>query len=202
KLFIAFNRAEQNEYLMYDFSGAVGDTLLSNDCEEDIIQSIDTLYLGTEPRKQFHLPEYSPNIEFSTLIEGIGSTFGFGYHACNTYWSTVRYLRCFSQDGNYIQIYPNFGPCEFILPVDPVQNPEFSIYPNPFTDEIEIHFANDLQQTLSVSIVNLFGAVVFEKQFLPQSSIEHISLPDLTAGMYLMCIRSKEGISTQKMIKQ
>src|SRR6187549_1172404 len=39
KLFIAYNRAEHHEYIMYDFSGSVGDTLLSNDCERDTILS-------------------------------------------------------------------------------------------------------------------------------------------------------------------
>ena len=200
-LFIAYNRAEHHEYILYDFSGAVGDTMLSNNCERDTIQYIDTLYLGAEPRKQFHLP--APIHEFSTLVEGVGSTFGYGWRACNN-WGSGAYaiLKCFSQDGNYMQFYPNYKCSDFVIAVDPVRDVEFSIYPNPFTDEIEIHFANDIQETFSISIVNLVGAVVFEKQFLPQSSIEHISLPDLTAGMYLMCFRSKEGISTQRMIKQ
>ena len=201
KLFIAYNRAEQHEYIMYDFSGSVGDTLLSNDCERDTILSIDSLYLGNVPRKRFHLP--IPYYDFSTLVEGVGSTFGFGWRACNIFGSgAILLLKCFSQDGHYIKFYPNHDCSEVAVAVDHTQEAVFSIFPNPFTDEIEIHFTNDFQQTFSISIVNLVGAVVFEKQLLPQSSVEHISLPDLAAGMYVVCLRSNEGIWTQKMIKQ
>lgn len=200
KSIFAFNRKTQKEYLLYDFSAAVGDTLMSGKCKRDSVLSIDTVYLGDVPRRQFHLPTPYP-VEISTLVEGIGSTFGFYIHACNIIPNPVVYLQCFCQDGSCIKFKGNYDCSSLLVANEEINENAFSILPNPFIDEIEIHFPDAFQHAVSIVIVNLLGAVVFEEQRSSPNAIERIALPDLPAAMYVVSIRHQYGITSQKMMK-
>lgn len=200
KSIFAFNRKTQKEYLLYDFSAAVGDTLMSGKCKRDSVLSIDTVYLGDVPRRQFHLPTPYP-VEISTLVEGIGSTFGFYIHTCNIIPNPVVYLQCFCQDGSCIKFKGNYDCSSLLVANQEINENAFSILPNPFIDEIEIHFPDAFQHAVSIVIVNLLGAVVFEEQRSSPNAIERIALPDLPAAMYVVSIRHQYGITSQKMMK-
>jgi len=200
--FYAYNRQQGFEYLLYDFSAAVGDTLESGNCVRDTVVSIDTLYLGNMPRKRFHLPLIHPNVEISTLVEGIGSTLGLYWQPCNVIPDPQLQLQCYSQDGNYLQFDPNFDCSSLVTANEPIQKDVFAIYPNPFTDEIEIHFKGTSPGAVTISIANIVGEFVFEKQLPSHASVENISLPDLPPGIYVVCIRDEKGIVSQKMIKR
>lgn len=200
KSIFAFNRKTQKEYLLYDFSAAVGDTLMSGKCKRDSVLSIDTVYLGDVPRRQFHLPTPYP-VEISTLVEGIGSTFGFYIHACNIIPNPVVYLQCFCQDGSCIKFKGNYDCSRLLVANQEINENAFSIHPNPFNDEIEIHFPDAFQHAVSIVIVNLIGAVVFEQYHSSPNAVERIALPDLPLGMYVVSIRHQDGITSQKMMK-
>ena len=200
KSIFAYNLKTHKEYLLYDFSAAVGDTLMSGNCKRDSVLRIDTLYLGDVPRRQFHLPTPYP-VEISTLVEGIGSTFGFYIHACNIIPNPVVYLQCFCQDGSCIKFKGDYDCSSLLVANEEINKNAFSIHPNPFNDEIEIHFPDAFQHAVSIVIVNLMGAVVFEEYHSLPNPIEHITLPDLAAGMYIISIRHQDGIYAQKMMK-
>lgn len=196
----AYDRQAGKEYLLYDFSAEVGDTLQSGNCQEDTVISIDTIYLGDRPRRRFHLPPGNHG-EICTLIEGIGSTFGLYWQVCNVVPDPQIKLQCYSQDGDFIQFDSAFDCSGLILSNEVISKDQFSIRPNPFTDEIEIHVQEAHQQMISVAIVNLMGVVVFEKKLLSPDPVEKIALPDIAAGMYVVCVRHTQGISSQKMMK-
>lgn len=200
KFIYAYNRLTHSEYLLYDFSAMLGDTLKSGHCIRDTVILIDTLYLGEVPRKQFHLPT-SHGGDISTLVEGIGSTFGFYIYACNIIPNPVVYLQCFCQDGSCLKFYGNYDCSSLLVANEEIKESAFSIHPNPFSDEIEIHFPDAFQHAASIVIVNLMGAVVFEEQHSSPNAIERIALPDLAAGMYIVSIRHRHGITSQKMMK-
>ncbi|MGB3078482.1 MAG: T9SS type A sorting domain-containing protein [Saprospiraceae bacterium] len=200
QLIYAYDRAADQEYILYDFGAAIGDTLKSGHCVRDTVISIDTIYLGDKPRKRFHLPH--ANAEISTLVEGVGSTFGFYWQTCNVIPDPQIKLQCFSQDGAYIQFDPNYDCSGLIAANEVIQKDRFSIHPNPFTDEFEIHFSDDLQQDISISIVNMLGAVVFEKQLRAPGPVERIATGDIPAGLYIICVHDKQGITSYKMIKR
>lgn len=199
KLIYAYDRAAGHEYILYDFSASVGDTLKGGYCKNEPVLSIDTIYLGDKPRKRFHFP-YT-NSEISTLVEGVGSTFGFYWKTCNVVPDRTIKLQCFSQDGEYIQFDPNFDCSGLVLADENIKEDTFSIYPNPFTDQVDIHFSKTNQQAVSIVIVNLLGNIVFKKQIMSPDPVERISLPDIPAGIYMMCIRDKQGIRGYKMMK-
>jgi Secretion system C-terminal sorting domain len=202
KYIYAYDRAAGKEYLLYDFSAAVGDTLKSFDyCKRDTVISIDTLYLGDQPRKRFHLPSpYAGDI--STLVEGIGSTFGFYWPVCNVIPDPQIKLQCFSQDGAFIQFDSTYDCNGLLLANKWIKEDKFSIHPNPFLDDIEIQFPVAFQQAVSITMVNMLGAVVFHQQLQSPGPVERLALPDLPAGVYVICIRNRQGISSYKMIKR
>jgi hypothetical protein len=74
----------------------------------------------------------------------------------------------------------------------------FSIYPNPFTDKINIY--NGTQSKLNaISIVNLQGQLVFKSENLDPNDIE---LSDLNSGLYFITITDTNGFSeTIKVLK-
>ena len=186
---------------MYDFSAAVGDTLLSGNCATDTVVRIDTVYLGDQPRKRFHLTP-GPHGEICTLIEGVGPTFGLYWQPCNVVPDPQIYLQCYSQDGDVMPFDSTYDCGGLILADQTVEADTWSVRPNPFTDEIEIEFPDEFQQPASISVVNLMGVVVFEKQLLPVNSIERIDLPDMPAGIYMVMLRYQQGIISKKMMKQ
>jgi hypothetical protein len=196
----AYDRQAGHEYLLYDFSAEVGDTLKSGYCKRDTVVRIDTVYLGDRPRKRFHLTPGTHG-EICTLIEGIGPTFGLYWQPCNVVPDPQIYLQCYSQDGDFIRFDSTVDCSGLLLADEVIKEDAFSIHPNPFTDEIEIHFPETYQQAASIWILNLLGAVVFERELLASDSIERVSLPDFPAGVYVVCIRHPHGISSQKIIK-
>ena len=196
----AFSRTMNEEYLLYDYSAQVGDTLKSGNCERDTVISIDTLLLGNVPRKQFHLPApYTADI--SRLVEGIGSTFGFQWHVCNIIPNPVVYLQCFCQDGACLKFYGNYDCSSLLVANEEREERAFSIHPNPFIDELEIHFSEALQQSVSLVIIDMMGAVVFNLHLSSADSIERIAIPDLATGLYIISVRHQDGIYSQKMMK-
>lgn len=74
----------------------------------------------------------------------------------------------------------------------------FSIYPNPFTDKINIY--NGTQSKLNaISIVNLQGQLVFKSENLDPNDIE---LSELNSGLYFITITDTNGFfETIKVLK-
>ena len=71
--------------------------------------------------------------------------------------------------------------------------PSFSVYPNPATNNVTIESNSAI---ISIQIVDLTGAIV---QIETQNtfSIEH-----LTNGVYLMSIKTDDGTVTKRLIKE
>lgn len=76
---------------------------------------------------------------------------------------------------------------------------EFNVYPNPCQDAIAINLSgydNDVDELL---IFDMNGQ---ERLKLNGSSIQQsIDVSALSAGMYMICLRSKNGVSTERFIK-
>lgn len=73
----------------------------------------------------------------------------------------------------------------------------FSIYPNPANDIVNISKNNNID-IKSVTITDINGRVVKE---IVANEIAAISIADLTAGVYLLKIVTAEGTGTTKLIK-
>jgi hypothetical protein len=72
----------------------------------------------------------------------------------------------------------------------------FSVYPNPVNDVVNISSLNNSEIT-KVSIIDINGRVVKEIN----SNVTNVSVGDLTAGIYFLKINTLDGVGTSKFVK-
>lgn len=70
----------------------------------------------------------------------------------------------------------------------------FSIYPNPATDNLYINQINNL---IKVEVINMNGQLVFTKE----NNLEKINVSRLQSGMYFLKVYTENGSSSKKFIK-
>lgn len=82
----------------------------------------------------------------------------------------------------------------------------FDIYPNPTDDGVTLTVASPAGSLgkLAVEVADLRGRAVLKKEFY--SAHERLQtlleLETLEAGMYVVTLRSAEGVATKKIVKQ
>ncbi len=77
----------------------------------------------------------------------------------------------------------------------------FSIYPNPNNGQFTLGLASGTQEKVQVSVFDLSGRLVYEKEFEPSNSFEkQINLGNVQSGVYLMNISSGNSNTTKKLI--
>jgi uncharacterized protein (TIGR02145 family) len=82
--------------------------------------------------------------------------------------------------------------------VDEIDNDKLlSIYPNPANNNITIRLENNLKADLS--IYELEGKLMLQKQLNQQETI--IDIRDFPVGMYIVSVRSSQGIMQRRIIK-
>lgn len=81
---------------------------------------------------------------------------------------------------------------------------QLSAYPNPFTTATTIEFSLDEKSKIQISIYNTMGELVFhtEDQFDLGTHMMSWSPHHLPTGLYYAVLRSEEGVSVVKMVKQ
>src|SRR5690606_18599144 len=77
---------------------------------------------------------------------------------------------------------------------------QFSIYPNPASDVINIANAENILVN-GVEIVDLNGRVVKSVNFNGVTQAQ-INISELSSGMYLMNVSSDQGTTTKKIVKK
>lgn len=86
---------------------------------------------------------------------------------------------------------------------EPTKNINFTIFPNPATESINLHFDSELLvENLSLEIYNSLGALVFKQDFGNQNFIhQSIDLHQFNDGVYFVKIASNNSIETKTFIK-
>jgi hypothetical protein len=74
----------------------------------------------------------------------------------------------------------------------------YQVFPNPFKNNIQILSSDQMTE---VSIFDMVGKNVWQKMNVNTNS-EEINLDALSAGMYLLKIRTSKGLITHKLVKQ
>lgn len=77
-----------------------------------------------------------------------------------------------------------------------IEDEGFSLYPNPASEEIQIHIASKYLPKLM--ILNCLGQVVHESNL--QSDNESINIRHLSAGVYSACIRTELGFFEKRFV--
>ena len=179
------NSGETAEYLLYDFTLEIGDTLpLESFSGPEVVVDIDTIELGGTARRRFLISE----CEEIYLIEGVGSTFelidqGGG---CETVVESSTYLQCFQHNTN--SIYPDSTiNCNALVSVGAIDRDErFTIFPNPSHGRLYVQAANEEINLVNatLNLYNLQGRLVLSVPFNPTTPA--IDLSNVDAGMYLI----------------
>ena len=83
-------------------------------------------------------------------------------------------------------------------------NSQFSIYPNPSKNNFTIYIANQLNQTLSYSITDVFGKIIEENNIHSNESLfkQSINVSPLTDGCYFITLKGSNINKTKKIIIQ
>lgn len=76
---------------------------------------------------------------------------------------------------------------------------QFSVYPNPATDVINIANANNILVN-GVQVTDINGRMVKSQKFDGVASAQ-ISIADLTSGVYMVTVSSEKGAVTKKVVK-
>lgn len=76
----------------------------------------------------------------------------------------------------------------------------FTSYPNPVIDELIIESSLELNQNITISIIDIRGKVIFERQVEINDSSFRINFP-FTGGMYILNIENEGKIFSQKIVK-
>jgi hypothetical protein len=188
---------ENEEYLLMDFTLNAGDTLFSYITPGLVIESIDSVLVGTKYRKRFNFLDWG---EFNWMIEGVGHAFGL-FEPMGVALSFSSEFHCYGENN-----VPLFGDLNCTLNVGyedfSAQNNNVSIYPNPTSGRITIE-ASELTNTIkSYFLTDMYGRMIFEKNIESVNSLFEIDLDNYKSGIYFLRISTdNQGIIFRKIIK-
>jgi len=175
------------EYLMYDFSLNIGDSI-EGLCQimgqNDSVTQVYQQYFAGEIRRHWQM-----SVPCVQNIEGVGSTQGlFETPFCGlSGWDSFLYLYCQGSDEQCLS--------GFLANVDDISEQQnvISVYPNPVKNIINIKKKSS--DILSYIIYNIFGKVVLKGNI--KSSDYQIDISELSQGLYFLSI----NLQTFKIIK-
>jgi len=77
------------------------------------------------------------------------------------------------------------------------------LYPNPVRDHLRVSYECTSEENISVTIINIQGAVVFQQHMKSHAGTNTVNIPVLTfqKGMYLFKIQKGNEIEIRKFIK-
>jgi len=81
---------------------------------------------------------------------------------------------------------------------------QFTITPNPFSDQINLSFQTETARTLDIRVSNLLGQQLYANTGEAIQGVNQIqlNLPELQAGTYILSFTSEKGIVSRKIIKK
>jgi hypothetical protein len=204
-----FDSSSNSFKLLYDFSAMPGDTIevfcperFGDSTITIVVDSLSTIningtILGVQHVSQTAMAYYDMS---GIIIENIGWT-GFMF-PLSTFLDPPYggALRCFQNDS--IGLYkPSAFDCDYLeTGIESINNTNnFSIYPNPANEILNISVAKDVDLTNAVvSLVEVSGRQVLNQRI--QSTETAIHINHLPNGIYLLNIRLNNEISTFKKI--
>lgn len=188
-----------NEYVLYDFTVAPGDTVFDVYIEQYplgdvIIQAIDSVLINGYYRKLIRLKDGGE------WIEGIGCTQGLFMEP----WYNVSFyelrLNCFSQ--NDTVLFPNYsiGACSLTVGEEEIVQSHLSLYPNPATSFVNIDFSNLQESNPTINIYAIDGSL--KTSIINKEEQLLINTEAWSKGIYFIQVTTHKKSYTQKFIVQ
>lgn len=192
KRFYLYYPGPSSESLLFDFNLSVGSSLpnmISNyGCVNPpyIVQSIDTLYLGSTMVKHFNMP---PSLFNKSLYEGIGASGGFIWQgSLCTMFESGACLMAYKK-GNDSLFINNCG--QTVTAVTEIQcEEELKVYPNPSRDEITVRLTPG--KFTNYKVIDDLGNEKMKGEIKMKGSLI-ISLRELFSGHYVINFNDHNG---------
>ena len=194
-----------DEYLLYDFSFDVGDSIVYNyqGINKFFVVSTDSITLqNNKKRKVWHLEwDHNPPLcwenKEDTWIEGIGSINGLFYPGCN--FGTTYKLLCYFENEQiaYSQL-PGDTVCfASNVNIDESIITKIRVFPNP-TEGVVFIECHDNCFYDEIFIHNIYQQLVFYSSSMTSS----INLTDLPKGVYLLhFVKDGANMKTVKIVR-
>lgn len=165
----------------------------------------DTIYSDSNYnyRKQSHYDiSQLPNLtKYGHYVDGCGHAFQYRHEVYPPFSSTYERKLIYYKKGD-----DEWGTPHILIDISEQnkQNPDLKVYPNPFSTCTNIEFELPEHSKFQISIFNTIGELVYSKE----ENIEQVQnkitwAPGyMPAGLYYAVLRSKEGVSVVKLVKQ
>ncbi|MDO9512101.1 MAG: T9SS type A sorting domain-containing protein [Bacteroidales bacterium] len=197
---------------LYNFSLNVGDSVLfdlDNGMYPEWLQvvNVDSIQINGDyyRRLKFAEPTMTAFDELNEQwIEGIGSIHGPLFPNFPVKFSQEipdsMLVTCTFSYNQHVWMHPSYPSCyvNIVLSVEKLELYDFKIYPNPFTDRIQIE--NTGLQPYELTILNSLGQTI--KQMQLNNDHQALELTELKAGIYFIRINNRVKVMTIKIIKK
>jgi hypothetical protein len=195
------------EFLIYDFSLSVGDTVNTNapngylNWEPCIITAIDTIELeNNQQRRRFKINDWG---EYEYWIEGIGSIGGLFHPISDYILGTINKLLCFKHNDTSFYINnPNCDKCFCSLATSieelNVWNSEIKIYPNPTSTILNISTVSEIGE-LEIKLFNSNGTLIESR--LVRAFPAQIDVKNYPSGIYTLHLTNGQQEQFTRFIK-
>ena len=189
--------------LAYDFNLNVGDTLHTSclsGCNDNHIQSIDSVLVGGQYRKRFWISGCGNPTSYTSIIEGIGTTLGaFATIAPN--FESGENLWCVRINNQVVwSYYAQDGNCGLTSTNENVvtKNRIF-ISKNPFSTETTLNSIDNLQNAI-LTVYNSAGQQVKQIKNISGQTIT-LHRENLSSGLYFIRLtQDNKTLTTDKLI--
>jgi hypothetical protein len=190
------------EYLLYDFSFNVGDTLFVNDPLDSvqIVVAIDSVMVDGQYRKRWRFNQ--SGITEREWIKGIGSTKGLFFPASYEF-ENFQSLTCY-EDINTFWLNTDFVSDCFTIGIEQSLKSdvnEIFLNPNPAKDVLSIALNSNNEKIKNCKILDLNGREVIIKEV--NNINPQLDISSLSKGIYIIEITTKMGdIVREKFVKE
>lgn len=181
--------------LLMDFLLGVGDTLFIANSDYYIINSIDSVLVGNDYRKKFHLSSYWNS---TWWIEGVGHQGGL--FESMDWFESGSTLICYGE--NYIPIFGNLN-CDITVGQEEKYKdaPSIQAFPNPTKGILDVRLSNIEAGVLSYVLTDIYGKTIINHQVTSLKAENYqLDIKECRAGIYLLTIILNNGGSLSKRI--
>ncbi|HOI31896.1 MAG: T9SS type A sorting domain-containing protein [Bacteroidales bacterium] len=201
KVWIRWHQDDE-EFLAYDFSIDVGDSVLVGvDNPEYLrVDSISEIVINQSQRKKFWLSAINfPTYYKETWIEGIGSNKGICWSGSVLVVGGWFRLLCMHENETLIYANPNYESCYLITDINEIENPIVELFPNPANTQTSLKLPENtvLSQT-QIELYNPAGSLLYKAK--PGSHFHKIDVAHLPKGLYLVRVWDGERWYVEKLV--
>ncbi|MCK9450021.1 MAG: T9SS type A sorting domain-containing protein [Bacteroidales bacterium] len=192
------HKSSEQEFLMYDFSVKVGDSVLVGDSNLEVylhVDSISDVVINQSHRKQIWLSDkYDPHYYSENWIEGVGSNKGICWSGSMHVVGGWYRLLCMFENEYPVYENPYYESCYMVTAINELESPSIDIFPNPAKNLLFIKNREKLAIT-SIVLFNANGQMIraFDKM------AKQFDISDILPGCYIFKIITETGVITRKL---